>query len=287
MDISNLPGVTNAQLIQGLNIVLEEAKFSQNVRGDFSARYDYYCKWAMDSVRTLSSLIAQDDVAALITTTRHWSLVERTVVHGNETVGVLYLLNTELSQRIQEIERMIQFVQNSINQWQRYEGRLIVPDSNIFLHEENQFDEIDWRSRLLVPRREDVHLILPALVIRELDVKKRFGRGNPVSSTNPMEVRTRARLTLRKLNEVLPSPDSHYYLSQTTASGLGFISLTLLLDDINHIRLSDPDSEILDRALALKQTTGKEVTILTRDTSMSFSARNLGLKCILLTDQGD
>ena len=65
------------------------------------------------------------------------------------------------------------------------------------------------------------------------------------------------------------------------------MSLSLMLDDLSHVSLSDADSEILDRALYLQQATGREVTILTRDTAMSLSARNSGLKCILLSNQGD
>ena len=63
------------------------------------------------------------------------------------------------------------------------------------------------------------------------------------------------------------------------------VSITLLMDSVRHIGLSDPDSEILDRALALQQATGKVVTIVTRDISMSLSARNAGLLCILLSDE--
>lgn len=287
MEISNLPNVTNSQVLQGLHNVLEQAGAAQNIIGTFAEKYDGYCKWSMDAVRILSTLISQDDVAKLVTTSRHWSLVERSVVPGNENVGVLYLLNTELGQRIQEIDKAMQAVQKTVDRWQNHTGRLIVPDTNIFLHEELQFDEAERLEKLSIARMVDIHLVIPIRVIRELDSKKRLNRGNPVSSTNSMELRTRARMTLRKLDELLPSPNTHHILRVGEKLGSGSVSLSLLLDDLSHVGLFDADSEILDRALNLQQATGREVTILTRDTAMSFSARNSGLKCILLSNQGD
>lgn len=288
MELSALPGVTNKQLLESLTIVLNQAKAAHNLQGDVANmirnKYEAYCKWAMDSVGIMSRLIGQGDIERLIATPRHWSLVGASVIQGNESNSVIYLVNTELSQRIQELEGVIQAIGNEISKWQIYDGELMIPDTNVFLHENDFFDEIDWRQKLDIRRYTNIHLVIPILVIGELDRKKRLSKGNPVSNTNSMEVRSRARLTLKKIDAFFPNPTWMRMLEQGNEHH-GSISMTLLLDGLRHIRLPDPDSEILDRALSLEQATGKKVTIVTKDVSMSLSARSAGLQSKLLSSE--
>lgn len=271
-------------------IVLNQAKAAHNLQGDpvnmVRNKYEAYCKWAMDSVGMLSRLVGQGDIERLIATARHWSLVGTSNIQGNDSNSVLYLVNTELSQRIQELEGVIQAIEDEIARWQIYDGELMIPDTNVFLHENELFDEIDWRQKLDIRRYTNIHLVIPILVIRELDRKKRASRGNPVSNTNPMEVRSRARLTLKKISALFPDPTWMQTLEYRNEDH-GSVSVTLLLDGVRHTRLPDPDSEILDRALALEQATGKKVTIVTKDVSMSLSARSVGLECKLLSSEYD
>ena len=65
--------------------------------------------------------------------------------------------------------------------------------------------------------------------------------------------------------------------------GLGQVTMELVFDPPDHERLPDNDSEIGDRALAVQAIAGQPVTMVTYDTSMSFRARQVGLKDLLLT----
>lgn len=288
MELSALPGVTNKQLLESLTIVLNQAKAAHNLQGDVAGlvrnKYEAYCKWAMDSVGIMSRLVDQEEIERLIATPRHWSLVGASVIQGNDSNSVIYLVNTELNQRIQELEGVIQAIGNEISRWEIYDGELMIPDTNVFLHENDFFDEIDWRQKLDIRPYTNIHLVIPILVIGELDRKKRLSKGNPVSNTNPMEVRSRARLTLKKIDALFPNPTWMQTLDQRNEHH-GSISMTLLMDGLRHIRLPDPDSEILDRALSLEQATGRKVTIVTKDVSMSLSARSAGLQSKLLSSE--
>lgn len=277
MELSILPGVSNQLLVEGLTNVLNQARAAQSMRNDVVVNYENYCKWAMDSVGALSLLVEQEDLEILITTPRHWSLVSASTIQGNGSNSVIYLVNTELSQRIQEIEKAIQAIQSKIAQWQNYAGELMIPDTNVFLHENEIFDQIDWRQRLSIRPYTDIHLVIPILVIKELDHNKRASRGNPVSNTNSMEVRSSARMTLKQINAYFPKPTSVHMLEYGD-SDHGSVSMTLMMDGVHHTSLPDPDSEILDRALSLEQATERKVTIVTKDISMSLSARNAGLQ---------
>ena len=131
MEFSNLPGVTNLQLVVALKDVLEKANAPYN-SSSVLVKYDEYCKWAMNSVGYLSKFISQEDLQTLITTPRHWAIVGASDFAGRGQNNAAYLLNTELSQRIQELGKAIEVVQSEIDRWQHYDGRLMVPDTNVF-----------------------------------------------------------------------------------------------------------------------------------------------------------
>ena len=114
MEFSVLPGVTNLQLVTALKDVLEKANTPYNSLGVL-VKYDEYCKWVMNSVGHLSRLVSQEDLQILITTPRQWAIVGASDFAGRGQNNALYLLNTELSQRIQEISKAIDVVQSEID----------------------------------------------------------------------------------------------------------------------------------------------------------------------------
>lgn len=152
---------------------------------------------------------------------------------------------------------------------------LIVPDTNIFLHQEQYFDELDWYEMVTVAA--EFRVMVPMAIVRELDKGKRAQPGKKVSDTNLESVRTRARVSSRRLRELFKDP------RQVQPFGkLGTIEL--LLDPVGHKHLHDPDSEIIERAVALKIASGMQVYILTGDGNMQFMADVAGLDVVALTD---
>jgi hypothetical protein len=116
------------------------------------------------------------------------------------------------------------------------------------------------------------------VVIDELDRLKESG--------NQM-VRWRAGHTLGVLDELLTSPRGRVTLREpdsltqpAAADGMprGKVTLEVLFDDVQHVRLADADDEIIDRTLALQAYAGQPVRLLTMDTSMALRARMLDLR---------
>lgn len=119
--------------------------------------------------------------------------------------------------------------------------------------------------------------MIPMAVVRELDKSKRAQPGKKVSDTNPETVRTRARVTSKRIRERFE------YIHDVKDLGHR-CTVEMLLDPRGHKHQDDADSEIIDRAVVLRESTGKQVYILTGDGTMQFMAGVAELKVIALAD---
>lgn len=120
-----------------------------------------------------------------------------------------------------------------------------------------------------------MHVLVPLLVVDELD---RLKRDN--------QARSRARTALTTLDEVFGNVSDERPMGRLRddgSSGLGPVTMELLLDPPDHERLPDNDAEIVDRALAVQISSGREVTMVTYDKSMALRARHQGLKDLWLS----
>jgi predicted ribonuclease YlaK len=126
-----------------------------------------------------------------------------------------------------------------------------------------------------------MHVLVPLLVVDELDGLKRHG-----------DTKTRARGALKMLDEVFKRVSKENPIGllrpedNTTKpdglAGLGRITMELLFDPPNHERLPVNDAEIVDRAVAAQTLAGRDVTMVTYDKTMSLRARVEGLQEIWL-----
>lgn len=114
-------------------------------------------------------------------------------------------------------------------------------------------------------------------VVRELDKSKRAQAGKRVSETNDQPGRSRARQSARRLREMFENP-------RDVITWGPRVTVELLLDQINHQHLEDPDTEIVERAVALKAVSSKRVFIMTGDGNMQFMADVAGLEVVALSD---
>ena len=116
-------------------------------------------------------------------------------------------------------------------------------------------------------RGDPIHLILPIVVVDELDGLKQAGQP---------QVRWRAGYTLAVLDRVLRNGTGPARLREEDFSALdtggiprGEITVEILLDPPGHRRLPINDDEIVDRALAVQPLAGRAVTLLTYDTGQA------------------
>lgn len=279
MELSPLPDISGEKVLSELREVI---RLLENVRGsggDYSTIFKNYVGWVADAVRILTHVVHREDVSRLITTPRHWALV--TMTHTISS-NVLSLTNTEIEERYFELGKVRDSLDAQLRRWLGFSGDVFIPDANVYLHSDLFFAELGWRQILDDRPLTELRLVIPILVIEELDRAKR--RTDKVSDKNPEAVRTRARRTLKRINESFSEPSDNPILVQSTGD-CAAITMSLLIDEITHSRLPDADNEILDRALSLQDISGKKITIITRDHTMALKARNIGLKSKLLEDE--
>ncbi|GAW51492.1 MULTISPECIES: PIN domain-containing protein [unclassified Nocardioides] len=150
-----------------------------------------------------------------------------------------------------------------------------MPDTNIYLHQDSYFDHIPWRE--LSGSSNPVRVLIPAAVLRELDKSKNGNGQNKVSDTCKETVRTRARVTSRRIRTRFASPLDVVELDEG-------VTLELLLDARQHRRLEREDDELIERADAIQSLAGREVHIVTVDGNMQFAAQVAGVGVLPLAD---
>jgi hypothetical protein len=167
----------------------------------------------------------------------------------------LVLLNREtdfweeqLGQVIAELKTLKPFIERP--------GVIVVPDTSAFLEGE-YFTDLDWQA-LAGAGKDPVRLVVPVLVIEELDVLKR-GRDRQ---------RDRAVSTLRRLWELGGSHPERIARIPGRA-----VTVEVFLDGAWHMRRPVNDDEIVDRALAIGETTGREVLLAAGDYRMLYGRR--------------
>jgi hypothetical protein len=141
--------------------------------------------------------------------------------------------------------------------------RLVLDTNAIVRHK--SFSHLDWAGLVGAPV---IRLVIPILVIRQLDDLKDSGKVE------------RARPRLRMIRNILegqgrgPAP---------LPKGQG--TLELLMDPHRHVRLQNPDEEIIRRATYLQGRPGGEVQLVTGDYTMQFMAEADGLPVMFLPDE--
>jgi rRNA-processing protein FCF1 len=139
-------------------------------------------------------------------------------------------------------------------------GHIVVPDTNALLHY-NRLDKIDWAK---VIGKRPVRLVVPLLVLDELDDKKYLGSDKIIK---------RARSALKPFEELRSGLEGRNLAELPTFD----VTAEYLVDDEDHIRLANPDEELLGRARFLKQVTDQQVTVVTADYGVRARAVAPGL----------
>jgi hypothetical protein len=120
--------------------------------------------------------------------------------------------------------------------------------------------------------------VLPEVVIREFDRLKESGNH---------KARYRASVTLAVIDRLLDDPYGTVPIRSKDADWdavvargempRGGVELRVFYDDPAHRPLSDPDAEIIDRAMAVQTLAGADARLVTMDTGMGLNARRVKL----------
>jgi predicted ribonuclease YlaK len=189
------------------------------------------------------------------------------------------LLSTELDQRTAAFEAAHTALDTQIKYWSQ-PGCFVVLDTSVYITHPDKLEDTDFAA-LLDVRGEPVHILVPIVVVDELDGLKKRGQRN---------VPWRASYTLAVLDRVLAGTTGAARLREEDFSALrtgglprGEVTIEVLLDPPGHVRLPINDDEIIDRALTAQPLTGRALTLVTYDTGQSIRARSAGLRVRKLT----
>lgn len=259
-----------------LELLTDEERSITNARGSGTTpaeRLEAYKRWATTAARLLGPVISRDDLDRLVTTPGYWALQR---MAPTEAKHQFELIDLELDERRSDLTQARAELAGDLRRWSSQPGMLVVADANVYLHHEHYFDDIPWHP-IVQAQTEGVRLVIPLLVVDELDRNKRAAQNKRTNRSGGTElVRTRARKTLAKLDRLFENPRWTADLIPARDK-FGAVTAELLLDDPEHTRLPIADDEIVDRARALQDLTRRDVHVVTFDTGMAFRARTAGL----------
>lgn len=237
-----------------------------------------YRAWSAEAAGALRQVVRPADAERLIATPRHSALHALDhAAHGNAAA----LVDKELADRHDDLKAAVADLDQVLARRDGQRGELVVADTNVYLHHPSPFDQIDWAGLVPGASGTGVHLLVPLAVVDELDRHKQADPRKLVVRGGTEMTRTRARTTIRTLEEMFGQPG---WIS-TVRPGPPRYDAELLFDPPGHARLDDADAEIVDRACAAQDLFGSPVTVVARDTGMVFRARNAGLAAVRLHDQ--
>lgn len=273
MIITPLVGTSREVLLRRLT---EIENALGNVRSTSTAPdgvFKSYLRWAADAVRALGPHIREADLNALILTRRYWSL--QAMATG--PIGSAYdLVEVEIDDRGAALAASTQATREEFERWDKL-GRLVVADTSFFHQHPQTLDQVDL-SKLIHSRHAPIGLVIPIVVIDELEKQKR---------SSDRHVRGRAQLSLAVIERVIrhggPGQLRPADFSAIREGGIpsGEHSIDVLFDVRGHSRLPIVDDEIIDRALSVQLMSGKIVSFITYDTNQALRARHEGLTDVL------
>lgn len=283
MLVSPLPGTSRDQLLRTLTQIHSDVT---NLRGGgFGGANGWiaaYLKWVATAVQHLSNQVSAADLDRLVLTDgyRHLlSLLGRLNALGDvatQSAGNA-LVSLEVTRRVDAFDAAKNAMQAQITRWSA-PGVFAVPDTSFYIKHPYKLEEVDF-APLLEVREDPIHILLPIVVLDELDGLKDRG-------PTP-HAKWRAGYTLAVIDRIFKSSTGPATLKPEDFSALaprtggiprGEITMELFFDPRGHVRLPINDDELVDRTLAIQALAGREVTFLTYDTGQSTRARNAGLR---------
>lgn len=235
--------------------------------------FNAYLRWTANAVRLLRHQTREADIESLVLTRRYWTLQ---AMAGGPVGMVRDLVEVEIDDRQSVFSEAIRTTRFEFERWDRL-GPIVVADTSFYHEHPQKIDQADL-SKVLESRHAAIGLVVPMVVIDELEKQKRSSDKN---------LRGRAQVTLAVFERVARHGGAGRLreadFSPIDQGGIpsGEIWLDVLFDLPGHTRLPINDDEIVDRALSVQTVSGKGVTFLTYDTNQALRARHAGLKNVM------
>jgi len=219
-----------------------------------------YMQWIEDAERRLPLYFDDQAVVDALYSERYWHI--RAI--GAETARPSPLIQAEVEARTRSLE----LIRDQLRHYQELltpagAELVVVPDTNVLMHGQ-LFTQMDWRKAM---GSETVTLVLPLVVLDELDDKKNAGERG-------------AATTLRALDELVVAGEALQRMLVRQG-----VTLQLLDQPPGHNRLQNHDDEIVRQSLYFASIHGGPLQIVTRDRGMRVRAESARLRVAILPQE--
>jgi rRNA-processing protein FCF1 len=221
----------------------------------------------------LSGQVSRADIDRLILTRGYERLLAGVGTLTGTDIGTQRVVNglvsQELQQRVDALDQAVKALAAQVGRWSGPEVFGVL-DTSVYIEHDDKLEVMDFAATMsLTWMDKPVHVLVPAVVMDELDGLKR---------SKDRDVRWRAGYTLAVFDRLFAKSTGPAVLrAPDPESGRGGVMIEAFFDPADHVRLPINDDEIIDRALAIQALAGRQVALLTYDTSQSMRARNVGL----------
>jgi hypothetical protein len=276
--LSIRPGVELATVIDYLAHAVNDLTVIRN--NAVAAHLHHYLGWVATQQRSLGTVISTRDMDRLVTTRTYWALL------GAPYESVSSPVTTEIDVRVMALNEELTALRTEMHQ-QELRGwtTIAVLDTNVLMELHGQLESMIWHHVVGERDMRNVHVVIPLVVIDELDRLKRSQGDMRIGGRN-VPRRTIARQALRTIARMFPRHDDVVRLDQRDENGHARpVQFELLMDRPGHTRLASPDAEIRDRTLSLSAYANR-VVLVTYDLGNMLAAQLDGLE-VLRPDDGE
>jgi len=237
-------------------------------------RFNSYIRWVNAQVRIFAGQISQRDINALLQTTGYWGLL------GSDPAALGSNLNEIVSRELEAQRYALENASKEVRQeLQRWHGNgrepiALVLDTGVVEHYATELDTTDWHAIADVRPHRFLYLVIPRLVLDELDRHKQ-SRGN---DTQARAVRARARAAIKVLWAMFGTGERAASFVRSDQVPIREGRFELLNDSIEHVQLPDADAELLDRSRTLRAYL--PVKVITFDTGMALRGKASGIDVV-------
>lgn len=243
-----------------------------------AGRLASYLEWAARSARMLHNRLRAADIDRLIFTPGYDRLLTAVTGLTSTDTGTQRVLNSlvdlELRLRTEALDEIIKDLRSPNPQWAA-DDLYAVLDTSVYIEHDHKLEDLDISPTLTTVPDKRLHLLVPIVVIDELDGIK--NKGQDIK-------RWRAGYTLGVLERIFsPEQPMRGFLRNGEYGVRGAVDMEILYDPPDHIRLPVNDDEIIDRTLAAGSLAGKPVTLVTFDTGQTFRAREADVTVVKLS----
>lgn len=255
---------------QAISAIRQLAQSCGNLNGQVvgpaDAGWHAYMNWVDECERQSRNIFADPAIVHGASTDRYWHIAAHSA-----PARMAALIMAEV--RVQQ-ERLTDLADRlaGYRSLRERAGELLVLDTNVLLHFQ-RIDKIDWRE---VVRADRIRLVLPLIVLDELDRKRNLG-GN---------IARKARSAVRPLDALQCEIDEFGYGHLPESRNK--TTVEYLLNDRGHRPQNDADEEIVDRAAFLHRVTSRPVSVVSNDMGMrtrTTARREDGIRAVQMPEK--